>query len=65
MAKILDVACGSKLFWFDKDNKNVVFIDNRKLEDTLCDGRKLIIKPDIVGDFMACPPMSLYTYNVS
>jgi 23S rRNA G2069 N7-methylase RlmK/C1962 C5-methylase RlmI len=25
------------------------------LEDTLCDGRKLIIKPDIVGDFRNIP----------
>ncbi len=55
MAKILDVACGSKMFWFDKDNKNVVFMDNRKMEDTLCDGRKLVISPDIVADFRDIP----------
>lgn len=39
------------MFWFDKDNENVLFMDNRQLEDTLCDGRKLIIKLDIVADF--------------
>ncbi|MBP1926868.1 23S rRNA G2069 N7-methylase RlmK/C1962 C5-methylase RlmI [Sedimentibacter acidaminivorans] len=48
---ILDACCGSKMFWFDKNNKNVVFMDNRQLEETLCDGRKLIIKPDVIGDF--------------
>lgn len=52
---ILDVCCGSRMFWFDKGNKNVVFMDNRNLEDTLCDGRKLIINPDIIGDFRNIP----------
>lgn len=45
---IIDVCCGSKMFWFRKDNPNAVFMDIRELEDTLCDGRKLIIKPDII-----------------
>ncbi|OPD22678.1 methyltransferase [Clostridium botulinum] len=52
---ILDVCCGSKMFWFDKENKDVIFMDNRELEDTLCDGRKLIIEPDILGDFRNIP----------
>ena len=43
--KILDVCCGTRMFWFDKENKDTVFMDKRELEDTLCDGRKLIIKP--------------------
>lgn len=49
--KILDACCGSRMFWFDKENPNVTFMDNRELEDILCDGRKLAIKPDIVGGF--------------
>lgn len=53
--KILDVCCGSRMFWFDKENKDTIFMDKRELEDTLCDGRKLIIKPDIVGDFRNIP----------
>ena len=52
---ILDACCGSKMFWFDKNHRNTVFMDNRELEDTLCDGRKLIIKPDVVADFRAMP----------
>lgn len=53
--RILDACCGSKMFWLDKDNKDVLFMDCRELEDTLCDGRKLNIKPDIVADFRCMP----------
>jgi ubiquinone/menaquinone biosynthesis C-methylase UbiE len=54
-ATIIDVCCGSKMFWFDKNNPATVFMDIRELEDTLCDGRKLFIKPDIIGDFKDIP----------
>ena len=53
--RILDPCCGSRMFWFDKENVDVIFMDNRELEDTLCDGRKLIIKPDIIADFRDIP----------
>lgn len=52
---IIDVCCGSKMFWFNKSNPSTVFMDIRQLEDTLCDGRKLSIKPDIIGDFKNIP----------
>ncbi len=52
---ILDVCCGSKMFWFDKNNEKTIFMDKRELEDTLCDGRKLQIKPDVLGDFRNIP----------
>ena len=52
---ILDVCCGSKMFWFDKHNEKTIFMDNRILHETLCDGRKLDIEPDIVGDFRNIP----------
>ncbi|MCS4486366.1 class I SAM-dependent methyltransferase [Staphylococcus americanisciuri] len=55
MAKILDACCGSRMFWFDKNHKSTVFMDNREFEDVLCDGRKLEVKPDIVGDFRNIP----------
>ena len=51
MERILDACCGSRMFWFDKENPDVVFSDNRELETTLCDGRKLVIKPDAKMDF--------------
>ncbi len=53
--QILDVCCGSRMFWFDKRNDKVIFMDNRVLHDTLCDGRKLDIEPDIIGDFRNIP----------
>lgn len=49
--KILDVCCGPRMFWFDKTNEDTVYMDIRKLEDTLCDGRHISIKPDVIGDF--------------
>lgn len=55
MSKVLDVCCGSRMFWFDKNNPNVTFMDIREFEDTLCDGRKLKVKPDIIGDFRNIP----------
>ncbi len=52
---IIDVCCGSRMFWHDKQNPNVVFMDNRAFEETLCDGRTLEVKPDIVADFRSIP----------
>ncbi len=55
MKTILDVCCGSRMFWFDKQNKDTIYMDIRQLDDTLCDGRELHINPDIIGDFRAIP----------
>ena len=54
-ARVLDPCCGSRMFWFDKNNQDVVFCDNRILHTTLCDGRKLDIEPDVLCDFTALP----------
>lgn len=51
MKMILDACCGSRMFWFDKGDERVVFQDKRRLEEKLCDGRVLEIKPDVIGDF--------------
>jgi hypothetical protein len=48
---ILDACCGSRMFWFDKQNPNVVFADIRSETHILCDGRPLHIKPDVQMDF--------------
>ena len=53
--KILDACCGSRMFWFDRQNEDVLFMDNRSIETTLCDGRTLTIKPDLVADFRNMP----------
>lgn len=48
---VLDVCCGSKMFWFDKNNSNTLFLDNRTVEDVLCDGRNFKVSPDEIMDF--------------
>lgn len=62
MSKILDACCGSRMCWFDKNNPDTVFMDCRSEEYTLCDGRRLEIRPDVVGDFrkMSFPDNSFY-----
>lgn len=52
---ILDVCCGSKMFYFDKNPKDVIFMDIREESHILCDGRELNIKPDVVADFRKIP----------
>ena len=52
---ILDMCCGSRMFWFDKTNPAVVFADIREEEKTLCDGQQLSVKPDIIADFRSLP----------
>lgn len=56
---ILDVCCGSRMFWFDKDNPAAIFMDNREEDHLLCDGRLLRIAPDVLADFTSIP----YTDN--
>lgn len=53
--KILDACCGSRMFWFDKNHHETVFMDKRNFTDVLCDGRTLEVKPDIVADFKNIP----------
>lgn len=55
MTPVLDACCGSRMFWYDKKNPNVTYMDNRVLHTTLSDGRKLIIEPDVIGDFRHMP----------
>lgn len=55
MKKILDACCGSRMFWFDKENANVEFMDIRESETTLSDGRNLVIKPNTLADFRNMP----------
>ena len=43
------------MFWFQKDRADTVYMDIREFSDILCDGRKLEVKPDIIGDFRDIP----------
>lgn len=59
--QILDACCGSRMFWFDKENEHVLFIDKRCETVTAKDssnknGTRIIeICPDIVADFTELP----------
>lgn len=53
--EIIDVCCGSRMFWFDKKNKNTIYADKRTESHELCDGRSLEVKPDIEMDFRNIP----------
>lgn len=52
---ILDPCCGSKMFWFNKEHPKVIYGDQRIESHTLCDGRLLEIKPDILLDAKNLP----------
>lgn len=43
------------MMWFDKQNADVMYGDNRHEQHTLCDGRTLRIEPDMQMDFRALP----------
>jgi len=55
LKRVLDATCGSRMIWFDKQNPDVLYMDNRELTTTLCDGRVLNIKPDVIADFRDMP----------
>lgn len=53
---ILDACCGSRMFWFNKENPNVVFCDNREVpHHEYYTDRYIEIKPDVVCDFTSLP----------
>ncbi|KXT69348.1 putative methyltransferase [Streptococcus gordonii] len=52
--KILDACCGSKMFWFDKDEKHTTFMDIRR-EIFEIHGKKVNVNPDVIGDFRNMP----------
>lgn len=55
MKPVLDVCCGSRMFYFDKSDERVLFGDIRSENHVLCDGRALEIKPDVLIDFTKLP----------
>lgn len=55
---ILDACCGSKMFWYDKEEPHTTYMDIRNEvlaytdQDTV---REVVINPDIVSDFRNIP----------
>lgn len=55
MTKILDACCGSRMFWFDKENPLVTFMDKRKSYEELDSGHIINVNPDVLADFRNMP----------
>lgn len=53
--KILDVCCGSKMFWWDKDNSNTTYMDKFPRYEELESGHVINVAPDVIGDFTNIP----------
>lgn len=58
---ILDACCGSRMFWFDREHPNAIYVDNRSERHSLNDKssrdgcRELIVNPDLLADFTSLP----------
>jgi SAM-dependent methyltransferase len=67
---VLDACCGSRMFWFDKNDGRALYVDKRQERHTLPDvssaggARELVIDPDHVADFTDLPFPSDTFYHV-
>lgn len=62
MKRTLDACCGSRMFWFDKDNPDVEFVDIREMDEQAIwksgngkSARYCSIHPTTVADFTCLP----------
>lgn len=55
MTKILDACCGSRMFWFDKENPLVTFMDKREYYEEMKSGHIINVNPDVLADFCDMP----------
>lgn len=53
--RILDACCGSRMFWFDKGNKDVTFMDKRNEYEEMSSGHVINVQPDVLADFREMP----------
>lgn len=52
MKKIVDVCCGGKMFWWNKNHPDVLYLDKRSREKGFMTTRKNFeVKPDKIADF--------------
>lgn len=64
MKPVLDACCGSRMFHFDKQNDNVLFMDNRVEYEELDSGHLINVNPDVVADFRNIPYPDNSFYHV-
>lgn len=68
--RVLDVCCGSRMFWFEKSDSRAIFMDKRVESCVLNDSskksgkRNLVVRPDVQADFTALPFPSNYFSTV-
>lgn len=58
MPPVLDACCGSRMFWFDRDDTRALFLDKRRethVVDTRDGRRQIVVDPDVLGTFTALP----------
>lgn len=58
MKPVLDVCCGSRMFWADKNDPRCLFVDIRRetlITDTRPGRSDTVIDPDVLADFTNLP----------
>lgn len=53
--KILDVCCGSRMFWYDKQEDHTTYMDIRRYHEELQTGHVINVDPDVQADFRDIP----------
>ncbi len=53
--KILDVCCGSRMFWYDKQESHTTYMDIRRYHEELQTGHVINVDPDVQADFRSIP----------
>lgn len=53
--KILDVCCGSRMFWYDKREKHTTYMDVRKHYEKLPTGHVIDVNPDVQANWKHIP----------
>lgn len=48
---ILDMTAGSRMMWFDKENKSALFADKRQMFEELPSGHVIDVNPDVISDW--------------
>jgi len=55
---VLDACCGGRMFWYEKENQNVLFMDERQIDKGAFPNNwnpNWCVNPDVVADFRNMP----------
>ncbi|QAS70241.1 SAM-dependent methyltransferase [Oenococcus sicerae] len=65
MTPIVDICCGSRMFWFDKQNSIATFVDKRIDFEKLPTGHVINVDPDVQADFTKGLPFHENTFYLA